>query len=208
MRIGGVRRARDRRPLHRRHQPGSGARTSGERFRADLYFRLDGLSLEIPPLRERLLEIRPLAEAFLRRSSWAATRAPPRLSEQAAPVARGATPGTATSASCATRWIGRCFCRDGDTIEPEHLPLETIRGRGGARTRRGGRCDRERDARGQRWEIVVYRGGERGARSDRGGAARQGGNQTRAARRLGMSRSTLILRLDDLGIARPQKRRS
>jgi DNA-binding NtrC family response regulator len=35
----------------------------------------------------------------------------------------------------------------------------------------------------------------------------EGGNQTRAARRLGMSRSTLATRLDDLGIARPQKGR-
>jgi len=36
----------------------------------------------------------------------------------------------------------------------------------------------------------------------------EGGNQSRAARRLGMSRSTLGTRLDELGIPRPQKRPS
>ena len=35
-------------------------------FRRDLYFRLCGISIRIPPLRERRAEIRPLAETFLR----------------------------------------------------------------------------------------------------------------------------------------------
>src|SRR4029077_11221450 len=36
-----------------------------KRFRSDLYYRLNGLGLEIPPLRERRSEIRPLCESFL-----------------------------------------------------------------------------------------------------------------------------------------------
>ncbi|QSQ18989.1 sigma 54-interacting transcriptional regulator [Pyxidicoccus parkwayensis] len=35
-------------------------------FRADLYYRLDTVTLEIPPLRQRLDEIEPLARRFLR----------------------------------------------------------------------------------------------------------------------------------------------
>jgi two-component system, NtrC family, response regulator AtoC len=35
-------------------------------FRQDLYFRLAGITLTIPPLRDRLDEIRPLAETFAR----------------------------------------------------------------------------------------------------------------------------------------------
>jgi two-component system response regulator AtoC len=36
-----------------------------ERFRGDLFFRLNGFPLEIPPLRERVGEIEPLARRFL-----------------------------------------------------------------------------------------------------------------------------------------------
>jgi DNA-binding NtrC family response regulator len=37
-------------------------------FRRDLYFRLNGLQLELPPLRERVDEIEPLARLFLSRA--------------------------------------------------------------------------------------------------------------------------------------------
>ena len=35
-------------------------------FRADLFFRVNGISLVIPPLRERPSEIEPLAKSFLK----------------------------------------------------------------------------------------------------------------------------------------------
>ncbi len=38
-----------------------------KRFREDLYFRLNVIKIEIPPLRERKEDIRPLAEFFLRK---------------------------------------------------------------------------------------------------------------------------------------------
>jgi two-component system NtrC family response regulator len=43
------------------------------RFREDLYYRLDVLSIRVPPLRERLADIVPLAEHFLRRAAGGAT---------------------------------------------------------------------------------------------------------------------------------------
>jgi two-component system, NtrC family, response regulator AtoC len=176
-----------------------------KRFRSDLYYRLDGISLEIPPLRERLLEIRPLAEAFLTQLVGGDAR-PPRLSEEAARLLEShAWDGNVRELrNVMDRALLLC---DGDTIEPEHLPLETIRG--AAAPAQAERVD----------EIVgdaIESGTGRSVSADQAGerdriveALRvEGGNQTRAARRLGIARSTLLLRLDDLGIARPQKRRS
>jgi two-component system, NtrC family, response regulator AtoC len=54
------------------------------RFRSDLYYRLDGISLTIPPLRERPSEIVPLALLMLARLGAAESgRAPPTLSQAA-----------------------------------------------------------------------------------------------------------------------------
>jgi two-component system NtrC family response regulator len=52
------------------------------RFREDLLYRLDVLSIRVPPLRERLADIIPLAEHFLRRAAGA--EAPKALSAEAA----------------------------------------------------------------------------------------------------------------------------
>ncbi len=50
-------------------------------FRADLYYRLAIFPIEVPPLRERREEIRPLALHFLARHAAAMHRRPPRVGE-------------------------------------------------------------------------------------------------------------------------------
>jgi len=174
-----------------------------KRFRPDLYYRLNGISLEIPPLRERRAEIRPLAEAFLTQHGGGAT---PRLSDEAARLleAHSWDGNIRELRNVMDRALLLC---DGDMIEPEHLPLETIRG--------------AVPATGPAIEEIVYAAPglpqpalsltpEEFAERDRITAAlrAEAGNQTRAARRLGISRSTLLTRLDALGIPRPQKRPS
>jgi two-component system, NtrC family, response regulator AtoC len=44
-------------------------------FRQDLYFRLNAVTIEVPPLRERLVEVLPLAELFLERCARTIDRA-------------------------------------------------------------------------------------------------------------------------------------
>jgi DNA-binding NtrC family response regulator len=96
---------------------------------------------------------------------------------------------------------------DGDTIEPEHLPLETLQ-RAASPARMPAADDAAAEILPPPSELSLTP--EQRSERERIVAALQaeGGNQSRAARRLGMSRSTLGTRLDELGIPRPQKRPS
>lgn len=52
------------------------------RFRRELYFRLNGASLRLPPLRDRLEDISAFTEFFLKKYSLALKKAPPALSAE------------------------------------------------------------------------------------------------------------------------------
>ena len=176
-----------------------------KRFRSDLYYRLNQISLEIPPLRERRLEIRPLAEAFLAELAGGAAGAP-RLSDEAVQLLEShAWDGNIRELrNVINRALVLC---DGDTIEPEHLPLETLQ-RAASPARMPAADDAAAEILPPPSELSLTP--EQRSERERIVAALQaeGGNQSRAARRLGMSRSTLGTRLDELGIPRPQKRPS
>ena len=92
-------------------------------FRQDLYYRLRVVEIEVPPLRERLGDIGPLAEHLVRKVSDAIGRPPPVL-----------TPET-LDALVAHRWPGNvrelenCLTRavvqaSGGVIRPEHVAPE------------------------------------------------------------------------------------
>jgi DNA-binding NtrC family response regulator len=94
-------------------------------FRDDLYYRLDQLTLTVPPLRERVEEIEPLARRFLSRVAGAGEER--RLSPVALDLLRGYRwPGNVRELrNMLDRALVLC---DGDEIGPQHLDLARLRG--------------------------------------------------------------------------------
>jgi len=159
-------------------------------FRRDLYFRLAGATLLIPPLRERLGELVPLARQILDEACARAGRTPPLLRDEAiAALKRHAWPGNIRELR---NVLERALLLGGDgavALGPEHLALP-----GTAELPRLSAPPLALDP-------------ERARERDRIVDALQecAGNQSRAAKRLGISRSTLVARLEEFQIPRPRR---
>jgi transcriptional regulator with AAA-type ATPase domain len=164
------------------------------RFREDLYFRIAGVTLQIPPLRERPDEILALAERFAERAAAALSRPTPAISSAARELLRGYRwPGNvrelrnvierATQLCDGTSDVGQLpddrMSRPAVAAPPEPSGPGDVRVQADAVER-------------QAIESAL---------------ARTGGNQTAAARELGMSRRALTSKLDQHGLDRPRKRR-
>jgi len=160
-------------------------------FRPDLYFRLNGISLSIPPLRERREEIGPLAVRFARRAVREGE--PPNIADAAmALLKEHAWPGNVRELRNVVERAA--VLSAGGTILPSHLPPE-IAGESPASDDEGDGADASlrNDMRSfERRRILDA-------------LDRCDGNQTRAAELLGMPRRTFVKRLDEYGIPRPRK---
>jgi DNA-binding NtrC family response regulator len=158
------------------------------RFRGDLYFRLGGVALTIPPLRERVAEIEPLAGRFLAHASRKEGRsAVPSLSPEAlALLLRQRWPGNVRELR---NVIERAvLLADGDVITPEHLPF-------------GGPLMSPTPEPGSLRGSVELAERERIIHA----LAACEGNQTEAAKMLGIARRTLINKVEQYGLPRPRK---
>jgi two-component system response regulator AtoC len=165
-------------------------------FRSDLFFRLNGITLQIPPLRERVDEIAPLAKTFVEQASAVASRAKPAISEPALRVLQGHDwPGNVRELR---NLIERAVVlSSGQTILPEHLVFESISL--GASEKRRASPQGEPD-------LDLRRNVETFERDRILAALEQTkGNQTRAAELLGISRRMLVNRLGEYGVPRPRK---
>ncbi len=161
-------------------------------FRADLYYRLNGVSLVIPPLRARASEIDALAAAVARRASGDAGRGQIVLSEEALGELRTrAWPGNVRELRAV---IERAVALStGPRIEPRHLLDPSITSSAPRDNPTAGR-DRLSDEMG---ELERRRIVEALARND--------GNQSKAALELGIPRRTLVRRLQEYGLTRPRR---
>ncbi|WP_394824437.1 sigma 54-interacting transcriptional regulator [Pendulispora albinea] len=147
-------------------------------FRRDLYYRLAGATVRIPPLRARRPRILPLAKGFLDDAARAAGVAAPSITSRAqGRLLQHPWYGNVRELrSVMERAFALC---EGRALEPAHLLLDDAPG-----------VAHEPDERQQILDALEA----------------SEGNQTRAAEILGVSRRTLINRLEEYDLPRPRKR--
>lgn len=220
------------------------------RFRGDLFYRIGGIVLSLPPLRERSGEIEPLARHFLREFCIRSKLEVPDLSSEGVAALRAYSwPGNVRELKNAMERAS--ILSAGRPIVAEHLPIErnampsergeteglslsslppppSLRDAGArdgprfsAYPRSGPvpeakqvdqapRSSRDTDPVPSVAPRLVHGNSQQySARQERAqildALEKCSGNQTRAAKRLGVSRRTLINRLERLQIARPRK---
>ena len=171
-------------------------------FRRDLYFRLNGITLEIPPLRERLSEIGPFAERFAAEMAADLGRPAPSVSTQALALLRSyAWPGNIRELR---NVIHRAvlLCPAGSAITPDHLPRELM---DATFTAPAPAVPFDRSPLAETHSTLpAVEPDEKRRVLD--ALARTAGNQTAAARLLGLGRTAFVSRLNLYGIARPRKK--
>ncbi len=161
-------------------------------FRQDLFFRLNGISLVIPPLRERIAELETLAKHFIARAAKQFGRTPePTLTPEALAILK------------AYRWPGNLrelrnmieravLLANDKQISPEDLPLDKLTSTPLTRPSHEAPTGAAPEVEAERTKIIAA-------------LETHGGNQTLAARALGISRRTMLNRLDAYAIPRPRK---
>src|SRR5262249_53757991 len=98
------------------------AQVSAGAFREDLYYRLNVVTLRVPPLRERPDDVVPLAQHFLREMRARYRRGPRRIGTAARRAMRDyAWPGNVRELKNAIE--ASMIAADGETIDVEDLPL-------------------------------------------------------------------------------------
>jgi two-component system, NtrC family, response regulator AtoC len=176
--------------------------TSEGSFRQDLYYRLNGIALTIPPLRERVLEIEPLARSFLRAACRAFDR---QRSLDFAPetVERlRAHPWPGNVRELRNVVERAVVLAPADVIYPEQLPAprpsSVLPPTTAAPAPAGDSLHATSEAlRASLLELKRERVVE--------ALARCAGNQTQAAKLLGISRRTLVTLLGELDLPRPRR---
>jgi DNA-binding NtrC family response regulator len=163
------------------------------RFRADLFYRINVVAIELPTLPERREDIRQLAEHFLERARREAGRGPRKISRGAMlALERSPWPGNVRELENAIAHA--VALAEGDVLEESDLPPSVMRAgqiEGLRDAVRSGRLSFEEAT--QDFERALLLEALESA----------GWNQTRAADRLQITRRALKLKMDRCGLKVP-----
>jgi two-component system response regulator AtoC len=177
-------------------------------FRSDLYYRFNGVSLELPPLRERRSEVEPLMLTFLHRAAKNARCEAPALSQEVREFLHVYPwPGNIRELRNLTE-RALVLCGNDSVLTLQHLPVE-------ARPKVArGTFKMAEDPLAQTQPVppassdIPPSGIVLGASAERNAIAealeRCAGNQSRAAMMLGISRTTLVTRILQYDLPRPR----
>jgi transcriptional regulator with PAS, ATPase and Fis domain len=168
-------------------------------FRQDLYFRLNGITIPVRPLRERTAEIEALAEHLLARAAAREGRPAPALPPSVvAQLLRHPWPGNVRELR--TVMERALALSAGGELRAEHVVLDAPPAAPPAPSRAGMAADSVAGGRLARIDPEEER------RLIVQALEKTGGNQSRASEILGIARRTLIHRMDAYGIKRPRRR--
>lgn len=169
-----------------------GQRMTEGTFRRDLFFRIAGCEVRVPPLRERPEDIPALARAFLERFATEAGRRVRGLSLLALEALQGAPwPGNVRQLEHEVRRLVS-VCPEGGVIESAMLSPRTIGVDGDEEVPSAALDLRQQVAALERRLILQA-------------VARSGGNLAEAARLLGLTRNGLVMKMQRLGIRREER---
>jgi DNA-binding NtrC family response regulator/pSer/pThr/pTyr-binding forkhead associated (FHA) protein len=157
-------------------------RVESGRFRRDLYFRLNGITLTVPSLKDRTGELEGLVHLFLQKTATQTGRPVPEMSPEGwAALRRYSWPGNVRELRNVIERAA-VLCKTGvitADLLPAEKPQRTFYAQAPAPL-------------GERERIEET-------------LLRCGGNQTRAAKELGISRRTLVSRLAKYKLPRPRR---
>lgn len=197
------------------------AEVAAGRFREDLYYRLNGFTLTIPPLRARRSEIAPLADVFLAEESRRQRTVPFTLTADAiAHLEAYDWPGN-------IRQLRNVIRRAAVLCTSSRIEIRHVERTGAAAlaepSSSTGRHERMRPGPTQPFQPTTVPSASPAASSPEDLRAQAealekqrilealeacGGNQTRAATLLGITRRALVTRLNRYDIVRPRKGRT
>lgn len=161
-------------------------------FREDLFLRLDGLTLMVPPLRERVNELIPLADQFLRAAADELGRSALTLGDSARAKLLGhGWPGNIRELRNVMKraaLIAPASIIEAESVLIESVERESVAQKGSSALPAAGSSalELERERIVHALEACLH-------------------NQTKAAQMLGISRRTLVKKITALDLPRPRK---